>query len=320
MSAKTNPRSINRAKWLLMTMVWLLTACATRLDYEKVRQIHPPEQPWPDSVFFDTGNTRVHGRLARSSQPAKGYILLLHGLAGSTWSWQAISPQLQAAGYTVLALDIPPFGFSANSSADFRDSRSAVAALTGIMAGIHDGSWIVGGHSMGARYATRLALSEPDRVAALVLFDAAVLPEERRPPGRLAAWFIRPFLNYTLRRPAQLRRFLKGAYGQKPDDAAVFAYAAPFSQPGKIAALTAWALQAPAEDPLALDALALPVLLVWGEKDTWVPIENAHTIKQAVPQATLAVIGGAGHNPMETHPAESMEAVSRFLDRLEATK
>jgi pimeloyl-ACP methyl ester carboxylesterase len=37
------------------------------------------------------------------------------------------------------------------------------------------------------------------------------------------------------------------------------------------------------------------VHVVWGRDDTWIPVDRAHRLAEAVPGATLCVVDGAGH-------------------------
>jgi pimeloyl-ACP methyl ester carboxylesterase len=46
----------------------------------------------------------------------------------------------------------------------------------------------------------------------------------------------------------------------------------------------------------------LPILLVWGEKDSAQPIDYARRFAREFPQARLVAVPGAGHIPMEDDP------------------
>lgn len=35
--------------------------------------------------------------------------------------------------------------------------------------------------------------------------------------------------------------------------------------------------------------------IVWGEDDTWIPVDRAHRLHAAIPGSTLALIPDAGH-------------------------
>ena len=42
-------------------------------------------------------------------------------------------------------------------------------------------------------------------------------------------------------------------------------------------------------------SLALPVLVTWGVEDTWIPVDRAHSLAEAIPGARLQLVPGAGH-------------------------
>lgn len=42
-------------------------------------------------------------------------------------------------------------------------------------------------------------------------------------------------------------------------------------------------------------SLELPVLVIWGAEDTWIPVERAQTLVDAIPGARLELIRDAGH-------------------------
>ena len=44
-----------------------------------------------------------------------------------------------------------------------------------------------------------------------------------------------------------------------------------------------------------LDRIKCPVMIVHGDQDVLLPVENAHIIKSRIPQAELYIIPGAGH-------------------------
>ncbi len=59
--------------------------------------------------------------------------------------------------------------------------------------------------------------------------------------------------------------------------------------------------------------LDLPVLVVWGEEDTWLPLDRGRRLAAAIPGARLRVLPGAGHLVQEDAPAELTAALLDFL-------
>ena len=58
-----------------------------------------------------------------------------------------------------------------------------------------------------------------------------------------------------------------------------------------------------------LDALTLPALVVWGERDHVVSPRYAEPLRDALPDGRLLVLPEAGHVPMCEQPAEVAAAV-----------
>jgi len=65
-----------------------------------------------------------------------------------------------------------------------------------------------------------------------------------------------------------------------------------------------------------LGGVPVPVLAVWGERDTIVPIAHADALVAAMPNARRLVIPGAGHAPYMNQPAAFHAALIEFLDGL----
>lgn len=64
-------------------------------------------------------------------------------------------------------------------------------------------------------------------------------------------------------------------------------------------------------EPTPLDDT--PVLILWGEHDRWIPVQNAHRIAAAIPHAELIIYEDAGHVPMEEIPERTAADTARFL-------
>ena len=57
----------------------------------------------------------------------------------------------------------------------------------------------------------------------------------------------------------------------------------------------------------------MPVIAIWGSRDTWVPPVDLDRLSAIRPDITARVIGGAAHCPMETHPNEFAAIVLEWL-------
>jgi len=67
-------------------------------------------------------------------------------------------------------------------------------------------------------------------------------------------------------------------------------------------------------DILQIKNIQKPTLVLWGEKDFLIPINNAYNFHRDLPNNTLVIIKNAGHVPMEEKPQESLAAFIVFLN------
>ena len=63
-----------------------------------------------------------------------------------------------------------------------------------------------------------------------------------------------------------------------------------------------------------LPRISAPTLVVWGARDTLVPLAHGRRMRGKIPNARLLVLEGAGHNPMVDRAAAFNTAVAAFLD------
>jgi pimeloyl-ACP methyl ester carboxylesterase len=56
-----------------------------------------------------------------------------------------------------------------------------------------------------------------------------------------------------------------------------------------------------------------PVLILWGEEDTWIPVKQAHTLHQQIPNSQLVTVPNAGHLVIEERPEILVAEIKKFL-------
>jgi pimeloyl-[acyl-carrier protein] methyl ester esterase len=66
----------------------------------------------------------------------------------------------------------------------------------------------------------------------------------------------------------------------------------------------------------SLGALAMPTLLLHGERDTLAPLAAARWTAQALPSGRLETVPGAGHAPFISHSELFMQRLGAFIDGL----
>lgn len=216
-------------------------------------------------------------------------LVLVHGLSGSSRWWRR---NMRALGqqFRVHVIDLVSFGQS--RAPERFVLRRAAASLLGWMDTVAIDRCHLIGHSMGGFIAADLAAAHPERVDRLVLVDAAALP------------FGRNYFGHAYGLARAVRRLPLNFYPTLITDA----YRA-----GPITiAKAAWELLG-TDISDRLNAIENPVLVVWGEHDTAVPLDIGRKLAERLTHAQLTIIRGAGHNPMWDRPEAFNRAVLAFL-------
>lgn len=281
--------------------------------------------PFENSRLSRVDDLRIHYRYWEGAgAQSKGSCLLVHGFGGSTFSWEAVADSLHRLGYEVVAIDIPPFGYSDKSH---RINQSVTAHAQRIHKFIHQEfpgrCWHFAGHSMGGAVVQAYALMFPEDLTSVTFVAAALFTELPRvertvhfllrlSPVRYVAGELAEEWLLTYGR---LERLLESAYGVAPDRQQVLAYLDPLTVPGTARAILSAA--AFHKEIKKLDAANLEVrsIAIWGDADTWVGHRSKLPALDRMSETELVLLEGVGHNPMETHFDEMMEAWLPFLIR-----
>lgn len=258
---------------------------------------------------------RLH---VRDDGPADAPALLfLHGFGASLHTWEPWAVAL-AGPYRVVRLDLPGSGLSPpDPSADYTDARSlALIEATLDHLGIARASVL--GNSMGGRLAWSFAAARPARVDKLVLlapdgFASAGFAYDQAP--EVPVWL--HAMRVTLPRFV-LRMGLAPAYVDPAvlTDALLTRYHDLLLAPGARHAMLMRLEQVVLTDPVPrLKSIQAPTLLLWGEQDAMIPVDNANDYLAALPNGRLVRLPGMGHLPHEEDPVRSLQPVREFLQR-----
>jgi pimeloyl-ACP methyl ester carboxylesterase len=278
-------------------------------------------------VEMDAGN-RVHLLEAGAGPP----VVLLHGTGNPAGFLLPLLQHLQ--GVHAIAPDRPGVGLS--NPIDLPAARyreTAVAWLDRLLDNLELDATTLLGHSGGGVWALWYALAHPDRVKKLVLLGVPTLPKTRCPlPIRLVGT---PGLGQLLSRlappsPKSVLR-LASAVGEKdtiaryPDlvDLLVAAGRDPITDRAAKAEFRAlispFALLSPSGfrrrsrvHPDELRQLAMPTLVLWGERDPVGSIPVARAVTELIPDARLEVLP-TGHGPWLGQPTRTAATVTDFM-------
>ncbi|HRQ23869.1 MAG TPA: alpha/beta hydrolase [Anaerolineales bacterium] len=269
-----------------------------------------------DSQFIEINGLNVHYKKYGNGEPV---FILLHGFGASLFSWREVTEPLAEIG-TVIAYDRPAFGLTERpmewDGINPYSQETQVELVIGLMDALGVEKAILVGNSAGGTIAMLTALQYPQRVESLILVDPAVYAG-----GGAPSWS-RPLLNRLgplFARQIQTRgpELVEVAWHDpsKITPEIMEGYQKPLRVENWDKAL--WYLTTSSrESSLAerLDKFTLPILVITGDDDRFVPTEQSVRLAGELPNASLVVIPQSGHVPHEETPAEFMQAVIDFLN------
>ena len=277
--------------------------------------------PFKESHYINVNNVELHYREWKPDS-VKGNIMLIHGFSGSTFSWRKNTDTLVKCGYRVVAVDLPPFGYSSRQKGINHSSSYNAALLWKLADTLGGKNWILVGHSMGASVAGAMAAMRPSNTSKLVLVDGAFGGTTKQKRASFSGWIIssgpikrlaefvanKKFFTYK-----KIKELLESAYSGPADSLDVVGYLAPFKIKKTASGIMEMG-RAYEVESLSLNALTMPTIAIWGKNDKWIPLKSGEQFIKKKTDAELFVIDGAGHCPMETHSSEFNKTLIRFLN------
>ena len=275
----------------------------------------------------------LHGHRYRYRIGGEGpAIVLIHGITGSSETWGEVLPLL-ACDYTVLAPDLLGHGDSAKPRGDY--SLGAYASgIRDLALALDIGAATFVGHSLGGGVAMQFAYQFPERCERLVLVSSGGLGREVHLLLRAAALpgadYVLPLLtsSQVVGLGRQVGGLLRRARLAPRGDVEVLAQGfASLDNSGSRQAFlhTVRAVIDPsgqrvsAHDRLALASL-IPSLIVWGEKDSIIPVAHGAAAHEAMPGSRFEVFPRAGHLPHDADPDRFARILTDFCNTTEGAR
>ena len=249
-------------------------------------------------------------------------VVFVHGLGGQWQNFIETLPRI-AQERRVLALDLPGFGSSempAGGEISIQEYGKVVDGFCEVL-GLERVALV--GNSMGGFIAAEVTIQNPERVERLVLISAAgitssnILHAPTRLIGRVAKVVTaattvshhrrmssRPVTRHVAlalvaRHPCKLRAdaawegLIKGA-GRDGFEAALMA-----------------SVKYDYRD--RLEEIECPTLIIWGENDSVISVEDAHEYERLISDSRKTVMEDTGHVPMMERPRAVNDVVLEFL-------
>lgn len=275
----------------------------------------------------DVSEANVLGhRLAVEVVGTGSPAVFVHGIGSNRKTWSALVGELKSR-LTCFTIDLPGVGDSFAPPEFDYSLESLAQVLRSFILNEDLRDITLFAHSFGAGIAF-LSLIQADssfleRISRLCILDGMCYPQ--RFPLFVAALrtpLLSRALTELLPSSLQARSVLQQCYfdQSKITPAQVDVYARMLDRQETRDAIRRMAREI---DPnhlskylLSLKSINIPTLLIWGDNDRIVPLENGERLNRDLCNSELHVIDTCGHMPQEECPQATVNVITRFLERM----
>jgi pimeloyl-ACP methyl ester carboxylesterase len=243
-------------------------------------------------------------------------IVLLHGFPGNGDDWEPVATRL-ADQRRVVVLDLLGFGGSARPEAFndlWADAQARALGATLDRLGLDRIALV--GHDMGGPVSLTFLAGFPDRVTHLGLLSTNAFGDT---PVDFPLSLLRVPAVGNLVEPLFMSRWSLLALGRAASRTGGVRPAR--NDPGEARTIrTIFAnvlrdlprLYGPIEH--SLGAIAVPTVVIWGDRDMFFPVAQGRRTAEAIPGAEFVALGGCGHFPPIERPDEVAAALAATLE------
>jgi len=306
--------------------LFILVVCLLGFSYRPDLPLEKLTLKYMDgqSHFMNVEGINMHIKVKGSGEP----IFLIHGSFSSLHTWEAWEKELSQYFMTI-SMDLPGHGLTGPDD----ELRYGIADYSALVLSIADQLGIpefhIAGNSMGGGVALKLASDHPERVLSLNLIDSSGAPRsmtEVKSDDKSQSYNSGAFIFKVAQNPVFNKLLLKctpkivfkwnlnQVYydNSKITDEQVTRYYHLLRREGnRKATLDRLTMRRPLE--IDFGNLTMPVLIMWGAQDAWIPLDNGKRLAGAIPGSVLKVYNNVGHVPMEEIPTETVKDYLSFL-------
>ncbi|WP_170098733.1 alpha/beta fold hydrolase [Alkalicoccus saliphilus] len=244
-------------------------------------------------------------------------IMLLHGIPTWSYLFQAVIPELEKE-YRVITPDLLGYGFSDQRDRFDRSLQVQAELVVKLMEKLELKQVNLAAHDIGGGVGLLLALNEPERINKLVLSNTVAYD----------SWPIEEML--MMGHPSG-----KNKTSQEIEDFLSKGYKDMFSHQEQLTSTFLEGIMEPylheeGKVSLVRNASALntnettsithklpniqhDVLLLWGTKDSWQPVETGEELEKDLPNGKLVRIDHASHWVPQEAPEEFAAEIKKFM-------
>jgi pimeloyl-ACP methyl ester carboxylesterase len=264
-----------------------------------------------NSQFMELDSRKIHFRDEGNGYP----IILIHGTGASLHTWDSWTKELVKT-HRVIRLDLPAFGLSGQDPLKRYSSMDYVALLNDFVNELNINEFHLAGNSLGGLVAWLYASKYDRKINKLLLISPSGFSSDKTPLViRLAKTpFINSFLRY-LTPKSFIKKNLKEVYYHDSliTEEIINRYRDLTLFSGNRSAFIDRVNIKSEDYSYKMSLIQTPTLILWGENDEWIPMDNAFKFEDAIENSRVVIMPETGHIPMEERPLESLKIAFEFI-------
>jgi pimeloyl-ACP methyl ester carboxylesterase len=245
-------------------------------------------------------------------------VILVHGTPWSSHVWRNVTPVLSNT-HTVYVYDLPGYGQSEKFSGQNVSLGIQNEVLTDLVCYWETERPAIVGHDFGGATVLRTYILNEIPFSRIALLDAVSL----RPWGSPFYQHVRDHEDAFVGMPEYIHRaiveaYVRGAFHRDVSDDELDPYIEPWlgseGQPAFYRQIAQNGPEFTDEIEDRYDEIDVPVLILWGEQDEWLPLEIGRRLHERIHGSRFETIPDAGHLVLEDAPEPVTTRLSEFLD------
>ncbi len=270
-----------------------------------------PKYAASPSKFIEVKGLKIHYR-----DQGKGYpIVLIHGTGASLHTWDEWTEEL-IKNYRVIRLDLPAYGLTGQDPEKRYSSLDYVNLLDAFLDQLGVKEFHLGGNSLGGLVSWLYSSYHDQKVNKLLLLNPSGFPFDSTPMVIKLAKI--PILNLFIRYitpKSFVKKNLKEVYYNDDliTNKTIDRYYDLTLFEGNRDAFIDRSLIEREDYTDRLSLIQSPALVLWGENDEWIPVEDSEKFKAHLNNIKVVIMPKTGHIPMEERPKESVATALDFL-------
>lgn len=301
------------------------------MGIKKVEWLKIPDvdgKPFENSHYFHYKDYTIHYQVDEAkTRKEKGKMFMIHGFGCNTTFYDEIVEEYTKKGFRCVRVDLPDFGYSTRETADV-EYVPRVEILTALREELDKkekkpGKWIVVGHSMGGSVSLDLADADTSWMSSIMLYAPMFMFNVPPVLTKMfkAKWMsamMNTALKYVLPYDVLVKAVLiiatsnpfyiknyevwKAVDGLKVEETGT-----------GLCYMSARASHPAYENMYKID---VPVLLVWGGLDLFVPINKVMQLSKSLPSGTeIHRVWTGGHCLIQDHAPKCAKFGVNFLKK-----